>query len=215
MCSFGRLVTHRVFLQLWGWGFRSICWEVVGDGTTGTLMLGREAGLLIPLVLVKAVRGGESLPVWGFKGHQKGSMAAAASPGLRDRGSSDSPASSMPATWGAPCKRVCAASGSAVMAHRATALPLGGPVPDKEGLHRAAMALPSGGPVPGSVQDIFPSPGGQGRGTGPDGVRRWRLSLVPRACARAVGMGWGVESSGGPGGLPWVFGSSLRLVYRV
>ena len=33
--------------------------------------------------------------------------------------------------------------------------------------------------------------------------------LVPRACARAVGMGLGVESSGGSGGLPWVFGSSL------
>ena len=40
-------------------------------------------------------------------------------------------------------------------------------------------------------------------------LRRWRRSLVPRACARAVGMGLGVESSGGSGGLPWVFGSSF------
>ena len=41
-------------------------------------MQGREAGLLIPLVFVKAVRGGESLPVWGFPVHQKGSMALGA-----------------------------------------------------------------------------------------------------------------------------------------
>ena len=42
--------------------------------------------------------------------------------------------------------------------------------------------------------------------------------LVPRACARAFGMGWGVESSGGSGGLPPVlwflleFGVSDELV---
>ena len=54
----------------------------------------------------------------------------------------------------------------------------------------------------------LPSPSGQGRGKGtrdPVGKRRWRLSLVPRACAGAVGMGLDVESSGGPGGLPPVF----------
>ena len=34
--------------------------------------------------------------------------------------------------------------------------------------------------------------------------------LEPRACARAVGMGLGVESSGGSSGLPWVIGTSLR-----
>ena len=59
----------------------------------------------------------------------------------------------------------------------------------------------------------LPSPGGQGRGKGardPVGMRRWRLSLVPRACAGAVGIGLGVESSGGSGGLAWVLGSSLR-----
>ncbi len=66
------------------------------------------------------------------------------------------------------------------------------------------------GSVPLKIVD-HPSPdGGQGRGTGPGGMRRWRRSLEPRACARAVGMGWGVESSGGSSGLPWVFGSSLR-----
>ena len=40
---------------------------------------------------------------------------------------------------------------------------------------------------------------------GTRGMRRWRRLLEPLACARAVGMGWGVESSGGSGGLPWVF----------
>ena len=39
---------------------------------------GREADLLIPLVFVKAVGGGENLPVWGFPVHQKGSMALGA-----------------------------------------------------------------------------------------------------------------------------------------
>ena len=39
---------------------------------------GREAGLLTPLVFVKAVGGGENLPVWGFPVHQKGSMALGA-----------------------------------------------------------------------------------------------------------------------------------------
>ena len=38
-------------------GFGSVCWEGAGDGRSGTLMQGREAGLLIPLVFVKAVRG--------------------------------------------------------------------------------------------------------------------------------------------------------------
>ena len=51
---------------------------------------------------------------------------------------------------------------------------------------------------------------GREGGTGPDGMRRWRRSLEPRACARAVGMGLDVESSVGSRGLPWVFGSSLR-----
>ena len=37
---------------------------------------------------------------------------------------------------------------------------------------------------------------------------RFRLCRGPRVWA--VGMGLGVESSGGSGGLPWVFGSSLR-----
>ena len=78
-----------------GFVFHFVCWEGVGDGRSGTLMQGREAGLLIPLVFVKVVRGGESLPVWGFPVHQKGSMALGA-PGCG--GSSDSPASSMPAT---------------------------------------------------------------------------------------------------------------------
>ena len=96
MCSFGRLVTHRSFIQLWG------LWVSVLSVGKGQAMEGpglgrreREAGLLIPLVFVKAVRGGESLPVWGFPVHQKGSMALGA-PGCG--GSSDSPASSMPAT---------------------------------------------------------------------------------------------------------------------
>ena len=35
---------------------------------------------------------------------------------------------------------------------------------------------------------------GQGRATGDPMVRRQRCSLVPRACARAFGVGWGVES---------------------
>ena len=46
--------------------------------------------------------------------------------------------------------------------------------------------------------------------TGP-GKRRWRRSLEPRACVGAVGMGLGVESSGGSGGLPWVLGSSFGV----
>ena len=36
---------------------------------------GREARLLIPLVFCEGDQGGESLPVWGFPVHQKGSMA--------------------------------------------------------------------------------------------------------------------------------------------
>ena len=64
------------------------------------------------------------------------------------------------------------------------------------------------GSVPLKIVDP-PSPGSQGRVTGPNVVRRWRRLLVPRACARAVGMGLGVESSGGSSGLPWVFGSSF------
>ena len=39
---------------------------------------GRETNLLIPLVFVKVVRGRESLPVWGFPVHQKGSMSLGA-----------------------------------------------------------------------------------------------------------------------------------------
>ena len=56
---------------------------------------------------------------------------------------------------------------------------------------------------------LLPSPGSQGSGTGPDGMRRWRSSLGGRsafACAAGLregrGMGLGVESSGGSGGLP-------------
>ena len=41
-------------------------------------------------------------------------------------------------------------------------------------------------------------------------MRRWHRSLVPRACARAVGTGLGVESSGGAGAVvPPGFGSSF------
>ena len=58
----------------------------------------------------------------------------------------------------------------------------------------------------------LPSPDGVGEWSRDPWKRRWRLSLEPRACARAVGMGWGVESSGGSRGFPWVFGSSLRWV---
>ena len=32
----GRWVTRRVFIRLWGLGL--VCWEVVGDGRSGTLM---------------------------------------------------------------------------------------------------------------------------------------------------------------------------------
>ena len=59
-------------------------------------------------------------------------------------------------------------------------------------------------------QGFFHRPGIREGDTGPGGMRRWRRSLEPRACARAVGMGLGVESSGGSSGLPWVFGYSLR-----
>ena len=68
------------------------------------------------------------------------------------------------------------------------------------------------GSVPLKIVD-HPSPWSQGRGTGPGGMRRWRRLLVPRACARAVGMGLGVESSGWVGWVsPWVCGSSLRYL---
>ena len=85
---------------------------------------------------------------------------------------------------------------------------------------RAERASATGCPVPlmgqgcsvrrlsSTVQGVFHRLVVREGGTGP-GKRRWRLLLVPRACARAVGMGLGVESSGGPAGLPWVFGSSL------
>ena len=70
--------------------------------------------------------------------------------------------------------------------------------------HKAAGTM--GNAVPGRL----PSPGGWGKGSRDPGVRRWRLPLVPRACARAVGMGLDVESSGWvSGSSPWCVGSSL------
>ena len=60
-----------------------------------------------------------------------------------------------------------------------------------------------------TVQGVFHRLVVRKGGTGPD-KRRWRRLLVPRACARAVGMGLGVESSGGPGlWFPLGFGSSF------
>ena len=62
-----------------------------------------------------------------------------------------------------------------------------------------------------TVQGVFHRLMVREGGAGP-GKRRWRRLLEPRACARAVGMGLDVESSGGLGGLPWVLVSSLRWV---
>ena len=60
-----------------------------------------------------------------------------------------------------------------------------------------------------TVQGVFHRLVVREGGTGPGGKRRWRLSLVPRACARAVGMGLGVESSGAGVVVPPGFGSSF------
>ena len=54
---------------------------------------GREAGLLIPLVFVKMVRGRESLSVWGGPVHRKRSTIR--------RGGSANPLPSM-ASWSSP-----------------------------------------------------------------------------------------------------------------
>ena len=145
---------------------------------------GREASLLIPLVFLKAVRGGEKVSqCGGSPSTRKGSMALVAP------------------RWGAhsirrqvqcrprraPCKEGAASFGCYGPSIRPSIR--GRSAPDKEWATSAATALPSGGACAGVSPGHLPSPGCQGRDTGPDGVRRWRLSLVPRACARAVGMG--------------------------
>ena len=103
---------------------------------------GREADLLIPLVFVKAVRGGENLPVWGFPVHQKGSMAL----GAPCCGAHPIRRQVQCRPRSAPCKR--ALHLSAVMAH------LYGPSIRKDlcRIKRGYIGCdgpPSGGPVPG------------------------------------------------------------------
>ena len=45
--------------------------------------------------------------------------------------------------------------------------------------------------------------------TGPGGEEMAPVTCAA-GCARAVGMGWALSPWVGSGGLPWVFGSSLR-----
>ena len=132
-------------LRLWGLaGFFLVwfVWEGAGDGRRpGLGRRGREADLLIPLVFVKAVRGGENLPVWGFPVHQKGSMAL----GAPCCGAHPIRRQVQCRPRSAPCKR--ALHLSAVMAHLRTAeyhsnygvgRPFSNSSPDttRDGLHR-------------------------------------------------------------------------------
>ena len=172
---------------------------------------GREADLLIPLVFVKAVRGGENLPVWGFPVHQKGSMAL----GAPCCGAHPIRRQVQCRPRSAPCKR--ALHLSAVMAHL-YGPSIRGTCAGYRGATSAATALPQEGlcRVESRTSSIA-WVSGKGHGTrwgrGDGGVFRLRRTyrLVPRACARAVGMGWGVESSVGRVGFPLCCGSSLSL----
>ncbi len=99
-----------------------------------------------------------------------------------------------------------------------TALPLGGPVPDTEGLHRLrrpSLRRACAGLSPGHL----PSPGCQGRGTGPDGVeemallrrRTFRFRLCREPARRPLGWAGALSPRVGR----WaslVFGTSLRWV---
>ena len=51
-------------------------------------------------------------------------------------------------------------------------------------------------------QGVFPSPEGQGRGTGPDGMRRWRRLLEPQAAGRPLGWAWTLSPRVGRVGFP-------------
>ncbi len=105
----------------------------------GLVSGGGRPACFSPLVFVKAVRGGESLPVWGFPVHQKGSMALGA-PGC---GALSIRRQVQCRPRRAPCKRGAASFGCYGPSVRPSIR--GRSAPDKEWATSAATALPQEG----------------------------------------------------------------------